>query len=61
MSKPIPIEVQLTFNEVAEYLRIYFQQIEGIGSGPMFYGVDDKGEFSMYFKTVIESKAANNE
>lgn len=61
MPKPIPIEVQLTFTEVAEYLRIYFEQIEGLKSGPMFYGVDDKGEFNMHFQAVIESKATNNE
>lgn len=51
----IPIEVQLSFNEIAEYLRIYFHQIEGIEAGPMFYSVDDKGDLEVHFKAIIES------
>ena len=59
MSKPIPIEVQLTFEEVAEYLRIYFKQIEGIEAGPIFYGTDQTGVLDVHFKATIESKAGN--
>ena len=60
MSKPIPVEVQLTFDEVADYLRVYFRQVEKIEPGPMFYSTDESGVLEVHFKATIENKESTN-